>query len=58
VIVAKGAKDFGIRRLVLTQPEPGQNFGYVCYTGTADGGRADLSLENDFSLIVPTRTCP
>jgi len=58
LIVAKGTKDFGIRRLVLAQPEPGQNFGYVCYTGTADGGRADLSLENDFSLIVPTRTAP
>jgi hypothetical protein len=58
LIVAKGNKDFGIRRLVLTQPEPGQNFGYVCYTGTVDGGRADLSLENDFSLIVSTRTTP
>ena len=58
LIVAKGTEGFGIRRLVLTQPEPGQNFGYVCYTGTADGGRADLSLENDFSLIVPTRTTP
>ena len=58
MIVGKGAKDFGIRGLVLAQPEPGQNFGYVCYTGTADGGRADLSLENDFSLIVPTRTAP
>ena len=58
LVVSKGPRDFGIRKLVLQQPEPGQNFGYVCYTGTADGRRADLSLLNDFSLIVPTRTAP
>ena len=58
LVVAKGAGDFGIRRLVLEQPEPGQNFGYVCYSGTADGGRANLSLDNDFSLVVPVHTTP
>jgi len=58
LVLAKGARDFGIRQLVLAQPEPGQNFGYVCYTGTADGRRADLSLSNDFSLIVPTIAAP
>ena len=58
LIVTKGEKDFGIRRLVLNQPESGQNFGYVCYSGAADGGRANLSLENDFSLIVPVRSTP
>lgn len=58
LIVSKGARDFGIRRLVLSQPEPGQNFGYICYTGTADGGRAGLSLDNDFRLIVPIRAEP
>jgi len=58
LIVAKGAEDFGIRRLVLNQPEPGQNFGYVCYTGTADGGRANLSLDNPFSLVVPVHSSP
>lgn len=58
LVVAKGAGDFGIRRLVLEQPEPGQNFGYLCYTGTADGGRANLSLDNDFSLVVPVHATP
>lgn len=58
LVVSKGSREFGIRRLVLSQPEPGQNFGYVCYTGTADGGRADLSLDNEFHLIVPTRGTP
>ena len=58
LVVAKGAGDFGIRRLVLEQPEPGQNFGYVCYSGTADGGRANLSLDNDFSLVVPVHAAP
>jgi hypothetical protein len=58
LIVSKGPRDFGIRKLVLSQPEPGQNFGYVCYTGTADGRRADLSILNDFSLIVPASTAP
>ena len=58
LIVSKGPRDFGIRKLVLSQPEPGQNFGYVCYTGTADGRRADLSILNDFSLIVPASTTP
>jgi hypothetical protein len=57
LIVAKGS-EFGIRRLVLSQPEPGQSFGYVCYTGTSDGGRAGLSLDNEFRLIVPTRGTP
>jgi len=58
LVVAKGSKEFGIRKFALSQPEPGQNFGYVCYSGAADGGRADLSLENDFRLIVPTRGTP
>ncbi len=58
LVVSKGAREFGIRLLSVTQPEPGQNFGYVCYTGTSDGGRADLSLENEFHLIVPTRETP
>ena len=58
LVVTKGAREFGLRRLVLVQPESGQNFGYVCYTGTADGRRAGLSLKNDFSLIVPTRATP
>jgi hypothetical protein len=58
LVVAKGARDFGIRNLVLSQPESGQNFGYVCYTGTADGRRADLSIGNDFSLILPTTAAP
>jgi hypothetical protein len=58
LVMAKGAREFGLRRLVLVQPEPGQNFGYVCYTGTADGRRADLSLQNDFTLIVPTHATP
>ena len=58
LVVSKGGREFGIRRLVLSQPEPGQNFGYVCYTGTSDGGRADLSLENEFHLILPARGTP
>lgn len=58
LVVAKGPREFGLRRLVVVQPEPGQNFGYICYTGTADGRRADLSLQNDFSLIVPTHSTP
>ena len=58
LIVTKGAGEFGIRRLVLDQPEPGQNFGYICYSGTADGGRANLSLDNDFSLVVPVHATP
>ena len=58
LVVSKGGHEFGIRRLVLSQPEPGQNFGYVCYTGTSDGGRAGLSLDNEFHLIVPARATP
>ncbi len=57
-IVSKGPQDFGLRKLILRPPEPGQNFGYVCYTGTADGQRANLSLENDFSLVVPAPLSP
>ena len=55
LVVSKGADSFGIRKLILSQPEPGQNFGYVCYTGTADGRRADLSIDNDFDLIVSAK---
>jgi hypothetical protein len=58
LVQSKDTKKFGIRSLSLSQPQPGQNFGYVCYTGTADGGRAGLSIENHFQLIVPTRETP
>lgn len=58
LVVSKGPESFGIRKLTLSQPEAGQNFGYVCYTGTADGHRADLSIGNDFALIVPARPSP
>lgn len=58
LVVAKGPREFGLRKLELMQPEAGQNFGYVCYTGTADGRRADLSLKNNFSLLLPTRVMP
>lgn len=58
LVVAKDVHDFGLRRLEVVQPEAGQNFGYVCYTGTADGRRADLSLKNEFTLLLPTRVTP
>ena len=58
LVVAKAPRDFGLRKVEVTQPESGQNFGYVCYTGTADGRRADLSLKNNFSLLLPTRATP
>ena len=58
VLVSKGPHSFGVRKLTLRPPEAGQNFGYVCYTGTADGQRAELSLENDFSLVVPATLSP
>ena len=58
LVITRDSNEFGIRRLVLSQPESGQNFGYICYTGTADGRRASLSIENDFQLIVPTQGTP
>jgi hypothetical protein len=58
LVVSKSPKDFGIRQLALEQPDPGQNFGYVCYTGTADGRRADLNIDNNFTLIVPATPTP
>ncbi|WP_342751213.1 hypothetical protein [Termitidicoccus mucosus] len=46
--MSKGDRDFGIRKLTVTQPEAGQNIGYITYTGTSDGRRADISIDNDF----------
>ena len=49
---AKGDRDFGVRHLSIRQPTAGQSFGYVLYTGTADGKRANISLHSQFSLVV------
>ncbi|WP_145929162.1 hypothetical protein [Termitidicoccus mucosus] len=55
LVVSKGDRDFGIRKLTVTQPEAGQNIGYITYTGTSDGRRADISIDNDFLLVVDAR---
>lgn len=37
----------------LTQPRSGQSFGYILITGTPEGTRADISLNNTFTVILP-----
>jgi len=58
LVAGRDPAGFGLHKICLRQPQPGQNFGYVCYTGTADGQRANLSLENNFILVVPATPEP
>lgn len=37
----------------LTQPQPSQTFGYILITGNPDGSRANISIQNIFSVILP-----
>jgi hypothetical protein len=39
----------------LTQPRSAQTFGYILITGNPDGTRANISVNNTFSVILPTR---
>lgn len=59
LVVGDDPKGFGIRKLTLAHPYPGQSFGYICYSGTADGQRAELSLDQNFALLFkPTPASP
>lgn len=55
---ARPRADALLKSAELTQPRTGQTFGYILITGNPDGTRADVSIDNTFSVILPVHAAP